>query len=125
MTTGKAPILRRPGELKSWDRAAAPTTPLVTCEVSITVVKGITRLGLGRPIGRHKSNCGDSVMVLDARRSHKSAASTASLSQTMRPRSGQGRRTAIRSAIQLMRVYFARAQTSHIPRLWRPMVYDA
>jgi len=117
MTTGKAAIVR-PGELNTKDRVT-PATPLVTCEGSTSAIKGVTVLGLCVPIGLQKNNYGDSVMLLDARRSHKSAASTANSFQTMRPRSGQGRRTASStcSAMQLMRVYSIAQQTPHTPRL--------
>ncbi|MQW89091.1 hypothetical protein [Sinorhizobium saheli] len=72
MTTAMAAVLHYV-ELKSNDRGA-PTTPFVKGEGSTSIIKGMTI-----PMGLHKRNCQG--RVIGARRSDKSAASTATLSQ--------------------------------------------
>ncbi|WEX79636.1 hypothetical protein PYH37_006014 (plasmid) [Sinorhizobium numidicum] len=64
MTAAEASILWR-GELKSKHLGE----PIGTREGSTSVNKGITRFGLGVPIGLHKRDCEDNVMVADAKRS--------------------------------------------------------
>ncbi|MBB4188753.1 hypothetical protein GGE07_005432 [Sinorhizobium terangae] len=104
MTAAKAGILRT-GELKS-----AIGAPIGTREGSTSMIKGITVFGFGAPIGLHKRNCDDNVMVADAKRSQTSGPS--SLFQTMR----RPHRFIKPLTMRLMRVLIA-DQTPDNPRL--------
>ncbi|NRQ19243.1 hypothetical protein BHMPCIPO_06510 [Ensifer sesbaniae] len=123
MTTAMAAFRRR-GELKPNDRGAT-TTRFVEREGSARMNNGVTVFGRSIPTPMHKRNCEGRVMVLGAKRSDKSAASTANLSQRMRLRSGQRRRTALspRSAMQTTRGYIAPKVTYYATR--RPMADGA